>query len=176
MATIGERARPGGLRLPPGQLLALLVVLAGGAFLGWYGFQAVFGNGSTTATVPATLTVQPQTIQQTAQTSGTISAPQNSKLTFENPGRLETVNVKAGQAIKQGDVIATQDTTQLQIAVNTAQSQEKSAQAKLDALEAGATPDVIAAAQAAVTQAQSAASQAQNQLQTASSGAVTAAN
>ncbi|GEM_PF-1255016 len=176
MATIGERARPGGLRFSPGQLVALLVVLAGGAFLGWYGFQAAFGSGSTAPAPLTTITVQPQTIAQTAQTSGTITTPQNSKLAFQNPGRLATVNVKAGQSVKAGDVLATEDPTQLQISLNTAQSQEKSAQAKLDALLAGATPDVIEAAKAQVAAAQAAALQAQNQLQTANTSKVTAVN
>ncbi|HLZ73061.1 MAG TPA: HlyD family efflux transporter periplasmic adaptor subunit [Dehalococcoidia bacterium] len=176
MATIGERARQSGLRFPPGQAIALLVVLAGGAFLGWYGFQAAFGSGSTAAAPLATITVEPQTIAQTAQTSGTITTPENTKLAFQNPGRLATINVKVGQSVRAGDVIATEDPTQLQIQLNTAQSQEKSAQAKLDALTAGATPDVIEAAKAQVAAAQAAAAQAQNQLQTANTSKVTAAN
>ncbi|HZQ38336.1 MAG TPA: hypothetical protein VFD32_20575, partial [Dehalococcoidia bacterium] len=75
MATIGERARSGGLGFSPGQLIALAVVLAGGAFLGWYGFQAAFGSGNTVTAPIQTYTVQPQTIAQTAQTSGTINTP-----------------------------------------------------------------------------------------------------
>ncbi len=176
MATIGQRARAGGFGFSPGQLIALAVVLVGGAFLGWYGFQAAFGSGSTAAVPIATYTVQPTTIQQTAQTSGTINTPQNTKLAFQNAGKLATINVKVGQHVNAGDVIATLDPTQLQIQLNTAQSQEKSAQAKLDALLAGATPDVIEAAKAAVAAAQASAAQAQNQVQTANTNKVTAAN
>src|SRR5579885_3162095 len=123
MATIGERARAGGLGFSPGQLIALAVVLVGGAFLGWYGFQAAFGSGSTAAVPIATYTVQATTIQQTAQTSGTINTPQNSKLAFQNAGKLATINVKVGQHVNAGDVIATLDPTQLQIQLSTAQSQ-----------------------------------------------------
>jgi HlyD family secretion protein len=170
---VGERFG----RFSPGQIIALIAALAAGLVLGWYGFKTAFGDGTQTAApITGVTTVRPQTVSQFATTSGNVVAPANTKLTFPIAGRVAGISVKQGQTVKQGDVVATLDQTQLKIALDQAQSQQNTAQARLDALSNGATPDVIAAAQAAVSQSQAAEKSAEGQLSQAQTGSVTANN
>ena len=53
--------------------------------------------------------------------------------------------MKSGDQVQQGQTIATLDSRSSTIARDEARSSLASAQAKLDALLAGATPDVVAA-------------------------------
>ena len=154
-------------------MIALGAATVAGLVLGWYGFTTAFGDGSQAVVPIQTVTLQPTTLRQTATTSGNIVATQNSKLTFPTAGRLAGLNVKAGQSVNKGDVIATLDATQLKIALDQAKSQTNTAQAKLDALLAGATPDVVEAARAAVEQGKSSQAAAQGQVANAETGKVT---
>lgn len=176
MARAIERGMAGRLPLSRGQIAALLLVLVIGGLIGWQGYRKVYGDGSKRAAPPVTYTVQPTTVAQTATTSGTVNAPANSKLTFAVSGRIATINVKTGQYVHKGDVIATLDTTPFEIALAQAQSQLRSAQASLDALNNGATPDVVAAAQAGVVQAQAAVAQAQGNVVQAQNSVTQAQN
>ncbi|MHB8574556.1 MAG: HlyD family efflux transporter periplasmic adaptor subunit [Dehalococcoidia bacterium] len=161
-------------RLSRGQILALTAVLAGGIALGWYGFKTAFGDGSTVTAPVQTVTVQRGTLSQTATTSGNVTSQHSSKLTFPTAGRLSTIDVQVGQSVAAGDVLASLDVTTLQIALDQAKSTQISAQAKLDALLAGQTPDVIEAARASVAQAQSAVTSAEGQVASAQTGKTTA--
>ncbi len=76
-------------------------------------------------------------------------------------GKVVSVNVKQGQAVNQGDVIAVLDKRPLQDGVTQAQAAVASAQAKLDGLRAGARPEDVTAAQANAAGAQQAAVAAQ---------------
>lgn len=69
-------------------------------------------------------------------------------LAFEESGRLKSVEVVEGSAVKAGDVIALLDDTRYRIALEQAQSQVGVAQAELTLLLAGARTEEIEAAKA----------------------------
>jgi HlyD family secretion protein len=174
MARAADRSGGGRLLLSRGQWLMVALVVLGGALLGWQGYKQVYGDGSTKAVAVTTSTVQLTTLRQTATTSGTVSAPTNSKVTFAEAGRLATLNVKQGQTVQKGDVIGALDQTNLQIALAQAQSGVTTAQASVDALNNPPTPDVLSADQQSVTAAQAGITSAQQTLAQAQNSQVSA--
>jgi multidrug resistance efflux pump len=71
-------------------------------------------------------------------------------------GRIASVKANVGDVMKAGDVIAQIDPASFQGQVDQAQAAYESAQAKLQAMKDGSTPEEIYAAQAAVAAAQQA--------------------
>ena len=69
------------------------------------------------------------TIQQTVASSGTIEPASQANLNFGVSGTVTAVNVKAGQTVTAGEVLASVDTTALSEEVNAAQAQLASAEA-----------------------------------------------
>ena len=63
------------------------------------------------------------TIQQTVASSGTLEPASQATLNFAVSGTVTAVNVKAGQTVTAGQVLATVDTTALTDDVNAAQAQ-----------------------------------------------------
>ena len=72
---------------------------------------------------------------------------------FASSGRVKTVNVKAGQTVTQGEVLATLDDTDLQTALREAQQALALQQANIAKSEAPATQTDIASAEAALNSA-----------------------
>lgn len=102
-------------------------------------------------TIPGqTAKVQRGTIQATIGASGTVLPAREVTLNFPSGETIKTVNVTVGQRVKAGDVLGTVDVTDLQLALQQAQANVTSAQAKYDATAAGALPKDIAVAQANV--------------------------
>lgn len=97
-----------------------------------------------------TAKVQRGTIQTTIGASGTVQPAQEVTLNFPSGETIKTINVVVGQRVKQGEVLGTADVTDLQLALQQAQSNVASAQAKYDATAAGALPKDIAVAQSNV--------------------------
>jgi membrane fusion protein, macrolide-specific efflux system len=123
------------------------------------------GLSITTTTVPVTT----GTIQQTVATSGTIEPASQANLNFAVSGTVTAVNVKAGQSVTAGQVLATVDTTALSEELSAAQAQLTSAEDRLSSDEAaGASTSTIDSDQASVTSAQSSLSTAQTNLNDAS--------
>ena len=116
-------------------------------------------DGGTTAT-GLTLTRQVETatvgtMAETVSADGTVAAAQTDDLSFASAGTVTAVNVKAGDTVTAGQVLATIDPVELQSAMAAAQSNLASAQAKLsDDRSAGASSEQIAADEATVTSAQ----------------------
>ena len=67
---------------------------------------------------------------------------------FTDSGRITAVNVEEGDQVKQGEVLATLDTSRLMPALAQAQAQVDAQAAALDKLKAGSRPEEIAGAQA----------------------------
>ena len=63
--------------------------------------------------------------------AGTIQASDQADLSFRVSGKVNEVKVDAGDSVKTGDVIATLDTTQLQLAADSAKAQQQRANAVL---------------------------------------------
>lgn len=115
-------------------------------------------------------------VTQTVSTSGTIQAPTALNLDFQGSANLNAlitaVDVKVGQKVKAGQVLAKLDDSTEKISVEQAQASLKQANAGLAAAQArlaqdeqGVTSAQLAADKLAVTKAQTALSQAQQQYQ-----------
>ncbi len=109
-------------------LVALVLLVVGGAYALWA--MVLSGGGSATAAVQ-TATVATGSISKTVSTTGTVAAQSTSSLSFEQSGKVTAVNVRLGQEVKQGDVLAEVDSTSLQQALTTAQVNLSGAQTKL---------------------------------------------
>ena len=166
---------PSGGDLPPevrsfwrrrrGVIIAVVVVLLAGAggLVYWLtsGSSTPTGLVVTTTTVPVTT----GTIQQTVASSGTIEPASQASLNFAVSGTVTAVNVKAGQSVTAGQVLATVDTTALSEEVSAAQAQLAAANARLASDEtSNAATTQIDSDQAAVTSAESTLSNAQTAL------------
>ncbi len=106
------------------KIVLALVVIAGAGAAGWWFFSA-----PKAATVPNTVTVGRADIEQTVLASGVLQANSLVSVGAEVSGRIDAVNVKLGQDVKKGDVIAEIDSLNQENAV-------KAAQAALTAIEA----------------------------------------
>ena len=106
-----------------GWIIAVVVVLLAGAggLIYWLtsGSSTPSGLVISTTTVPVTT----GTIQQTVASSGTIQPASQASLNFAVSGTVTQVNVKAGQAVTAGQVLATVNTTALTEDVSAAQAQ-----------------------------------------------------
>src|ERR1700727_2923412 len=146
---------------------AVVVIAAAIALALWLtsGSSTAGGLSITTVTVPVTT----GTIQQTGTSSGTIEPASQANLNFAVSGVVTGVNVKAGQTVTAGQVLATVDTTALSEEVTAAQAQLTAAQDRLGSDEAaGASTSSIDSDEASVTSAESSLSTAQTNLNDAS--------
>jgi macrolide-specific efflux system membrane fusion protein len=109
------------------------------------------------------------TIKQTVATSGTLEPASEADLDFGVSGTITAVDVKAGQVVTAGQVLATVGTTALSAEVDAAQANVAAAEARLTSDEAagGATTE-IDSDEASVTSAESSLSTAQTNLADAS--------
>jgi multidrug efflux pump subunit AcrA (membrane-fusion protein) len=109
------------------------------------------------------------TIKQTVATSGTIEPATQASLNFAVSGTITAVDVKAGQTVTDGQVLATVGATALQSEVDAAQASVDSAQARLSSDESsGASATQIDSDEASVTSAESSLTAAQTSLADAS--------
>jgi multidrug efflux pump subunit AcrA (membrane-fusion protein) len=141
----------------------LVAALCIGGFFLW---DTQLKSEGSSAPKTATQAVARGTIRQTVATSGTVAAESSTSLSFQTTGRVTSVNVKLGQQVKQGDVLAEVDTTDLKSALATSQANLHTAQIKLRQLQKPATAADLASADQAVAQAQAAYDKANNDLST----------
>src|ERR687886_2681946 len=147
MAATAPRARPWGPGRVPSRLLALglaLTVALGGAY------AAIQGNPfAKTSAAPTyqTAAASQGTVQVTVSATGPITTPASVPLSFKSAGKLAEIDVSVGQHVTAGQVLARQDTTDLQAAVDQAQATLAQQQANLAKLAAGATPEAGPAGQ-----------------------------
>ncbi len=146
---------------------AVIVVLAAATGLTLW----LTGSSTPTGLVVTTQVVKVTTgtIKQTVATSGTIEPASQASLNFAVSGTVDAVNVKAGQTVTTGQVLATVGTTALQADLDSAQAQLTSAEARLSSDQSsGASTAQIDSDQAAVTSAESSLTSAQTDLSDAS--------
>jgi HlyD family secretion protein len=119
-------------------------------------------NDQTAPTQPA----DPNPVYQPAAGSiaanGTLKPTQQVRLSFGAGGRIDSIAVDIGEHVKEGQILASLDDTELQRAVAQANVELQSAQTRLAQLEADATPvlERVLAATAAISSAQAALTQA----------------
>src|ERR1700723_2693278 len=150
-------------------IVGLVVVLIAGAV----GLTLWLTSGSTPATgltvTTTTVSATTGTIQQTVASSGTLEPASQASLNFAVSGTVTGVNVKAGQTVTAGQVVATVATTALSEEVTAAQAQLTAAEDRLSSDGAsGASTSSIDSDEASVTSAESSLSTAQTNLNDAS--------
>jgi len=122
-----------------------LVVIFGGWFL-------LFGRGGGNASIQ-TGVVKMQSLQKTVLTTGTVVSAVDLDLSFQSTGVVTALNVKEGDKVYTGDVLATLDQGNALAALHSAQGSLAQAQANYNKILAAATPQDIAVSQAAVSSA-----------------------
>src|SRR5579859_5181547 len=130
--------------------IAVIIVLGGvGAIL-----AATLSAPRGAAASVQTLAVQRGDLSATVLSSGALQPAADLNLTFSAAGTVAQLFVHKGQPVHQGDKLAALDPQDLQLAVDQAAANLASAQAKLDAVKAGALPKDVADAQATLRAAQ----------------------
>jgi macrolide-specific efflux system membrane fusion protein len=130
-------------------------------------------SGSSTPTglsiTTTTVSVTTGTIQQTVASSGTIEPASQASLNFAVSGTVTAVDVKAGQTVTAGQVLATVDTTALNEQLSAAEASLTAAQDRLSSDEAsGASTSTLDSDEASLTSAESSLSTAQTNVNDAS--------
>jgi HlyD family secretion protein len=103
-------------------------------------------------------------ISQEVSETGQVKKGEEINLSFKNAGRIEKIYVKVGEKVKRGDILAKQDTTQLKIQLEDAKASLSLAQAQLNKLLAGASPEEIQIQKTAVENAKISLEQAEQNL------------
>jgi multidrug efflux pump subunit AcrA (membrane-fusion protein) len=101
--------------------VAAVVVLGGVGYL-------VLGRSDSASATTTTSTVAAGTFQTTVTASGTIAPAHEADLSFEVSGRVISVEVKAGDKVTRGEVLAKLDTVSLDAALASANAQLEAAQ------------------------------------------------
>ena len=120
----------------------------------WFGFRSTGSSASAASPTEQLVAVTKGPIGNSVSAEGTVAAAQTADLNFAGSGTVTAVNVKAGDTVTTGEVLATIDSAELASAATSAQSTVATAQAKLaDDEAAGASADQIAADQTSLTSA-----------------------
>ncbi len=143
------------------------VLLAGGALVLLVALVAVIARSNASqasANALETAPVQRGTLVATVSATGAISPLREAQMAFSATGELTQLNVKEGDTVKTGQVLARLDSRALEFQLAQADANLTAAQVKLDQLKHPAPADVTAA-QASVAAAQAALAQLQKPTQ-----------
>ncbi|MBI5034522.1 MAG: efflux RND transporter periplasmic adaptor subunit [Chloroflexi bacterium] len=135
-------------------IVLLVAVVVGGA--GYLGYRASRPNASAAVQAPPTIAVTRGDVVQSVDAPGQLVGMRDRTLSLSTSGRLSKLNVRAGDHVHVGDVLAQLDDSAFRYALQTAQANLASAQAKLAKLKEPPSVTTVAAAQAQVASAQSA--------------------
>ena len=142
---VPKKSRFAFLKLKRVWIPAAILIVGGG----WYFASSNANKGPFYETKAA----EKGSITQTVEVTGEIKPDARLNLSFKSGGALQAVNVKVGQEVKKGDVLAELEARDLRFAADRAQASLAIAQANLSARLAGETKQSIAIAQAQVDQA-----------------------
>jgi HlyD family secretion protein len=136
--------------------LALGVVLVIGmvAGAGYLGMQSVQGKDASSTEAPSTVEVTRGDVQTTVTAPGHLVNVHETVLAFGVDGKLAQVNAQPGLKVSVGEVLAQLDQAPLLEKVMTAQADLDAAQAGMEQLQAGPSPAEWAAAQLALVSAE----------------------
>lgn len=126
--------------------VVLIVVVLGG----WWFF---FGRNNSAANIQ-TGTVKKQDIKQTVLATGQVISGTDLSLGFQSSGVVTRVNVKEGDTVYQGQVLASLNQSTALANLTSAQGSLAQAQANYDKLSGGATPEDIKISEDSVVSAQ----------------------
>lgn len=135
--------------------VAALIVVAGVGVLIWRLARPANAAGASASATTTTAKAQKSTLRSTVSATGTLAPQNQAYLNFPAAGTVSAVNVTLGATVAAGQVLATQDTTNLESAVTSASAAVDSAQSSLSTLQSNssATSAQIAAAKAQVASA-----------------------
>ncbi|MDR3584950.1 MAG: HlyD family efflux transporter periplasmic adaptor subunit [Desulfosporosinus sp.] len=142
------------------------VLVLGGGYWGYKHFTA-----KPAVATNITAKAKMGTVSKVITATGTVNFPHSIPLTFKQAGQIQAFNVKVGDAVKAGQVLAKTDDSSLQLAVTTQQAAVTSAQAKLETLKESFNTQTLSSAQSAVAQAEQGVATAQQALTTAQQNA-----
>jgi macrolide-specific efflux system membrane fusion protein len=152
-------------RRPTLLINAALAVLAVAG--GFWGYQIVHGEAtasaaSNTSTRSRIVTVTEGTVTSTASASGTVASASTATANFVTSGVVTEINVKVGDVVTKGQVLAKVDSTAVEAQLDTAKANRAAAYAaQARAKSAGADAATLASASAQVTSAEAAVTTAQ---------------
>ena len=106
--------------LRPLVVVPVVVVVAGAA--AWWLARSSGSAPAAPAAVERTVAVTLGTMRQTVSSAGTLEPADSEDLNFTTSGQVTAVNVRAGQQVTKGTVLATIDSAALQSQVQQAQS------------------------------------------------------
>jgi len=133
-------------------VVVVLVLLAAGFF---FVRQRQLAAQETTFEILREATVENGRITATVNATGSIEPEALVSLTFRSTGTIQKVNVERGQGVQAGDVLATLDTEELQLAVQQAEDALRIQRLTLQQrMNNELTPATIASAQADIDAAQ----------------------
>ncbi len=121
-------------------------------------------------------TVQRDTVVEEVVVSGKVQPAQLLTLAFEQSGAVESVEVEVGDSVSAGQVLALQDTTELQTQFSEARAVLNAEQARLFELEQGTRGEEIAIAETKYANTQRSLEDAKNNLNNTKQKAVTDLN
>ena len=147
-----------------GRLITLSVLVGIAAVIGVMVYAFFLREDSESTRATEELTVELATINASLIISGVAEAQLISNLTFRTSGKVGSVSVSVGDEVKEGDVLASLESDELDNAVAAAQASLDASQARLALLLEGATDAELAAATQNVIQAQVAVDNAQRDL------------
>ena len=126
-------------RLPRGVLInaSLVAVVAAG---GGIAYAMVGSDSSGNSTSGRTVAVQRGDVTAQVSASGNVTLPAETQLSFNASGNVTEVDVKPGDKVKAGQVLAKVDPTQANQQLSSAQAALTTAQAQLAKLQQGQTP------------------------------------
>jgi HlyD family secretion protein len=131
-------------------VILLALALIGGA--GYMGFRSARPQRAPTVQAPPTMPVTRGDVQQTVTGPGTLVATQDFMLETQVSGRLSEVNVRPGDSVKAGQVLARLETLTFENAVRDATAQLEQSRLKLQkAQHAAESGTDLASAQQAVS-------------------------
>lgn len=136
----------GGVAARPILLIVLaLGIVAGAGIVAYQRFFAPAAPAPTGQVIP----VQRGNVAATVSATGSVVATRQAKLVFSASGRIQEIMVNVGDHVAAGQALARLASDTAQVKLGTAKSQLAVAQLKLQQLTESATPEDVAAAQAA---------------------------
>lgn len=140
--------------------MALAMALLLTATVAWIGRRSEWPQAQASESTPVRLPVETALLESadavptTRTFSGVIKAARTSDLGFKRAGRVEQVLIRAGQLVRQGEVLATLDARQVQADLAQARASCQAAEAQLAEAVAGPRIETIQAARAQVADSQ----------------------
>ena len=117
------------------------VLIVGGGTGAW----ALTRSGSPTTPAYTLVRASTGTIQQTVSAAGTIEPAQRADLSFPVPGTVNSVSAAVGAKIAKGTVLATIDSSSLQVAVTAASASVTAAQQQVSSVTGSSAAQMAAA-------------------------------